>query len=313
MNSMKGQAHYEAVHPEMYVPDSNIDRHKCKRVVPMEVLSLGMSRTGTACKVSLPHPLPKDRVRLIAKLTTIKAIKAALKILGYNDCYHFFNIYTNVADCDMWLEAFKAKYKNPSGKLKFERKEWDALLGHCMAVTDCPANAFAPELINAYPDAKVILIDRKIEAWYSSFQIVMSAPYRPDFKIAAFLDPSWMGRLSKLMTLYIECSFGAKNQGEFEAKARQAYREHYAEVRHITPKDRLLEYELGSGWEPLCAFLGKQVPIGVAFPWINEKKVLEEKMEVLGKKSMGRAVRNVGFVVGGMVLVGAMGWRYLYM
>ena len=31
----------------MLNPDENIDRHHCRRVVPMEVLSLGFSRTAT--------------------------------------------------------------------------------------------------------------------------------------------------------------------------------------------------------------------------------------------------------------------------
>lgn len=39
----------------MLLEDQNIDRRKCRRVVPMEVLSLGYSRTGTMCK---NPPLP---------------------------------------------------------------------------------------------------------------------------------------------------------------------------------------------------------------------------------------------------------------
>jgi hypothetical protein len=35
--------------PELYIKETDIDRHNCKRVVKMEVLSLGMSRTGTSC------------------------------------------------------------------------------------------------------------------------------------------------------------------------------------------------------------------------------------------------------------------------
>jgi hypothetical protein len=42
----------EDKHPELFVPDQNINRRKCKRVVPLQVMSLGMSRTGTACKSS---------------------------------------------------------------------------------------------------------------------------------------------------------------------------------------------------------------------------------------------------------------------
>lgn len=34
----------------------------------------------------------------------------------------------NSLDCLMWQKAFAAKYE---GRGKFEREEWDQLLGHC--------------------------------------------------------------------------------------------------------------------------------------------------------------------------------------
>lgn len=37
----------------MLLSDQNIDRRKCHRIVPLEVLSLGYSRTGTMCKTTL--------------------------------------------------------------------------------------------------------------------------------------------------------------------------------------------------------------------------------------------------------------------
>jgi hypothetical protein len=44
---------YRQRHPELFVQETDVDRHTCKRVVPMEVLSLGMSRTGTSCNLYL--------------------------------------------------------------------------------------------------------------------------------------------------------------------------------------------------------------------------------------------------------------------
>jgi hypothetical protein len=37
-------------YPEIY-KQTNVDRRGCERVVPMEILSLGMGRTGTMCKL----------------------------------------------------------------------------------------------------------------------------------------------------------------------------------------------------------------------------------------------------------------------
>lgn len=50
--------------------------------------------------------------------------------------------------------------------------------------------------------------------------------------------------------------------------------------------DRLLEYELGTGWEPLCKFLGKPVP-SVPFPHVNESAAHDEMGDVV-KVQMAR-------------------------
>ncbi|KAJ7855678.1 hypothetical protein B0H13DRAFT_1488298, partial [Mycena leptocephala] len=178
--------------------------------------------------------------------------------LRYHDGYHFFNIYTNVGDCDMWIEALKAKYH---GRGKFGRAEFDKLLGHCMAVTDAPCNAFAPELIDADPEAKVILVERDIEAWYTSFQNVLEPIYRSDFRVAAFLDPaSSTPRRSRRGT--------ERAQGVPGVLCG-------SEAGHA--EGGLLEYKLESGWDPLCQILGKEVP-DVPFPRINEAAALKSKM-----------------------------------
>ena len=38
------------------------------------------------------------------------------------------------------------------------------------------------------------------------------------------------------------------------------YRAHNAAVQALVPKEKLLVYKIGDGWEPLCKFLGKPVP-----------------------------------------------------
>jgi hypothetical protein len=35
---------------DIFTNDTNIDRRKCHRTVPMKVLALGVGRTGTACE-----------------------------------------------------------------------------------------------------------------------------------------------------------------------------------------------------------------------------------------------------------------------
>jgi hypothetical protein len=126
------------------IGQTNIDRRTCTRVVPMKVLCLGLGRTGTS------------------------SLRQALLDLGYSDVYHFASLLQeNPRDSEMWIDAFQAKFHG-KGKL-FEREEFDQLLGHCMAVTDLPCALFAKELLEAYPDAKVILTVRDSpQQWVAS-------------------------------------------------------------------------------------------------------------------------------------------------
>jgi hypothetical protein len=51
------------------------------------------------------------------------------------------------------------------------RREFDRLLGQYEIASDVPAIYFAKGLIEAYPEAKVIIVEREIESWFNSFQI----------------------------------------------------------------------------------------------------------------------------------------------
>ncbi|KAH7354852.1 P-loop containing nucleoside triphosphate hydrolase protein [Rhexocercosporidium sp. MPI-PUGE-AT-0058] len=267
----------EETHPYFFKPDQNINRRQYKRVVPMQVLSLGMSRTGTA------------------------SMKAALHILGYGDVYHGTDVYSNIQDCDMWIPALQAKY---FGKGKpFGRAEFDKLLGHCAAITDGPANCFGPELIDAYPDAKVVLVKRDYDAWLKSFDGIIEGAYSWKFKLLGYTDPGWMGKVQRVIDVWLPGQFKASTAEECRANARAVYEKHYAEARRITPQGRLLEYRLGDGWEPLCKFLGKKVP-DVPFPKINESSMLKRQLEIVAMKTLKRSLRNIGLVASTLAISG---------
>ncbi|THY04026.1 hypothetical protein D6D03_03926 [Aureobasidium pullulans] len=123
-------------YPEIYA-QKDIDRRGYKRVVPMEILSLSLGRTGTM------------------------SMKAAYEVLGY-PTYHWVSMMENPKDLDLWTSALTRKYDDDYNN-SYTLAEWDALLGHVSAVTDSPINAFAPELIAAYPHAKVVLVERDTE------------------------------------------------------------------------------------------------------------------------------------------------------
>ena len=93
-------------------------------------------------------------------------------------------------------------------------------------------------------------------------------------------------------------------------RARETYETYYRDVRKLVPPERRLEYKLGSGWEPLCAFLGVDVPEGVPFPRENDKEAHGEEAEARLKKFRMSLLRAAVPVVGGIAAIVA-GWTYL--
>ncbi|KAJ7147829.1 hypothetical protein C8R43DRAFT_1237042 [Mycena crocata] len=206
-----------------------------KRSVPLQVLALGFSRTGTA------------------------SLKIALEALGYVRTNHGFVVFTSPAHIDMWIAAIEAKFL---GKGKpFGRHEWDVLLGDCQ------------ELIALYPDAKVLLTTRDANSWWSSYEATVAEWNRPslDRRLASWLDPVGWGKRGYLEQLCSEHLFKTKHVTADIAKER--FREHYDEVRRLSKNSNahLLEFDVAEGWRPLCAFLGKEVP-GTAFPRVNNDR-----------------------------------------
>jgi len=192
-------------------------------------------------------------------------------MLGYNDVYHFTNIAAeNPRDAEMWEEAMEGKFE---GGKPFTREDWDQLLGHCMAVSDAPANIFSKELMDAYPEAKVILSVRdSAEAWHKSWmdsvQPALDKTINRKDIFARFLRaclPHIPGkRLLMQMNDYTE--FGTAKEHGIEW-----YHNHNQWVRDNVAAERLLEFNVKEGWEPLCKFLNKPIP-DEPFPFVNEKE-----------------------------------------
>ncbi|KAF6232581.1 hypothetical protein HO173_009249 [Letharia columbiana] len=251
----------------------------------MQVLSLAMPRTGTV------------------------TMQAALEILGCKPTYHGYTPLYNIDECAKWICAFDAKYHN-RGPL-FTREDWDDLLGNYQAVTDSPAICFAEELIKAYPEAKVVLVERNIESWYQSFDGMIQEMYNPMIHVLRLLDPQVLGPTATMFNYVYKDRRGfcrTDNKDELQHTARTLYREHYAHVRRVCPKDRLLDFRLEDGWGPLCEFLGKEKP-DVPFPRLNEGAALAERFKEFQKRSMLLVLRNLTLVgVSAWVVLLAVGW-----
>lgn len=210
-------------------------------------------------------------------------MQTALNILGI-PCSHSFSLFSHIKDITMWISAFDAKFHG-KGK-KFNRPEWDQLLAEYGAVTDIPALAFWEDLILAYPEAKVVIMERDIEKWYTSFNEAVIRPmWTKDNKWIAELDPWFAGPIRDIHLRWAKDWMGVSSEKDMRMKAKEKYKEHYELLRRTVPKERLLEYQLGSGWGPLCDFLGKEIP-DVEFPRVNETASMHEKVSIIQRRGL---------------------------
>lgn len=273
-------------------PDLNIDRRKCHRTTPLEVLNLGAPRTGTL------------------------SMTEAYEILGYQNPYHYASIFANCRDSDMWLEALDAKYNNDATgtKKQFGRAEFDKLLGDSAAVADVPCIMFWRELVEAYLEARVVLVHRDEEKWLESIRVAVVGILNPVGRyILRFTDPGRTGRILGLGLVWMTCWFRVEGSISVEKamkNAPQTYRDHYAAIRATVPRERLLEYRLGSGWKPLCQFLGKEVP-DQPFPHRNDAATLDRAFGVFLKGAFIRSLRNLGMIAAtvSLPLAFSMFWK----
>ena len=193
--------------------------------------------------------------------TGTMSLKAALEELGFGPCYHMSEVFENSSHPDEWNAAAVGKKVN-----------WENLLEDYAATVDWPSCSFYEELMEVYPDAKVLLSVRDPERWYEStsntiYNIRRITTSSKFFAVVGRLNPRMTSVARMVNNLIWEGTF----DGRFEDKqyAIEVFNRHNEEVRERVPKDRLLVYEVKEGWGPLCDFLGVEVP-ETPFPHLND-------------------------------------------
>src|SRR5215210_4159516 len=229
-----------------------------RRLMSLEVIGAGFGRTGTT------------------------SLKAALEELGFDPCYDgLFGIPEHV---QLWEAAARGK-----------SVDWNELFGGYRATTDWPACSFYEELMQSYPDAKVILTLRDPNRWYESTyntlylrqRIASSAVFRclrrlglRQFNANTFLllvlragasvglfRPGMARGAWLIDRLIWQDTFGGNLEDRQHAIG--VFERHNEEVKRRVPVERLLVYEIKEGWRPLCDFLGVEEP-DKPFPHLND-------------------------------------------
>jgi len=194
----------------------------------IEVIGAGFGRTGTM------------------------SLKLALEKLGYEKCYHMFEVFAHPEHVPEWSRANRG-----------ERVDWDKLFEGYRATVDWPSCNWWRELAEHYPDARVILSTRDPERWFES---IHNTIYRFSAEALKSEDPTARahGRWAT------EIVWDAVFDGRMDDKAHvlDVLRRHEATVKASLPASRLLVFDAAEGWAPLCAFLGKPVPTE-PYPRVN--------------------------------------------
>ncbi|KAM3501536.1 hypothetical protein MY10362_005485 [Beauveria mimosiformis] len=182
----------------------------------MQVLAVGPSRSGTS------------------------SLREALLQLGYHHTYHGFDTVVHPEDDIIWHKLRLKREKLGPGSLT--AADFDQVIGHCAAVTDHAATAFALDLIAAYPDAKVILNVRKdVDAWRRSVMQTLM-PLHRSWK---FWVRSWFcAELFWVREGFMRGNWDKFYRGDFEKHSRTVLEEHCQAVRSQVAPERLLEWEL---------------------------------------------------------------------
>ena len=188
------------------------------------------------------------------------SLKLALEQLGFGPCYHMYEVLNRPDDDPVWLAATRR-----------EPVDWDALFDGFGAAVDWPVAAFWRELADHYPRARFILSVRDPRSWHDS---VMNTIYK-----ALSSPPDRDGeqaRVHRTMTreLIMERTFDGRLDDP--AHAIEVYERHNKAVRDTLPPERLLVFEAGAGWEPLCAFLNCPVP-DAPYPHSNTRRDFNDR------------------------------------
>lgn len=183
------------------------------------------------------------------------SLKFALEQLGLGPCYHMMEVFRTPGAVAHWDRAFSG-----------ETMDWEAVFEGFNSTVDWPACDFYKELAELYPEAKVILTLRDANAWYESTQATI---FREENHAGAGAE--WLAMFEKLT----RNKFG----GDLHTREHviAVYEAHNNEVARTIPPDRLLVYEPGQGWEPLCRFLGVPEP-DAPYPKVNSTEEFQARV-----------------------------------
>jgi hypothetical protein len=205
--------------------------------------------------------------------------KLALEQLGFEPCYHWVNVLADLDQVELWHRVLDGEIV------------WQEIFGGFRSSVDWPGGHVYKQLIDVYPDAKVLLSVRDPEAWEPSFRdTIWTMCYGDSLmpllsRARAQIDPRWRRYLA-LVDRMFWTEEGVFAGGSEPERLMEQMVAHNEEVKRVVPSERLLVWEVSEGWGPLCDFLGVDVPDG-PLPHANERETFVERVSDAALDALG--------------------------
>src|ERR1700742_4420161 len=222
-------------------------------------------------------PFPSTKRRQVMKLigaglprTGTLSQKIALEMLGLAPCYHMVNVLTDLDETPRCRRALDGDLSPEEIFRGFE------------ATVDWPGSFFYRELIELYPDAKVLLSVRSGESWVESMRETIWGVIYGQILIRhlsdarRLVDPPWDDYMALMSEMWQRSGLISRPDASAEEMA-VAMERFNQQVQETVPAERLLVWSPGDGWEPLCEFL--EVPVPEAdFPRVNDSAQVADRI-----------------------------------
>jgi len=195
----------------------------------------------------------------------------ALEQLDCGPCYHMRDL---LLDLETGLPLWEAVAEgNP---------DWEAIFGPARSTVDWPSARFYRELMDYYPDAKVLLSVRGGEEWAASMQETIWGMWHGHSVIhymsqaRAVVDPLWGRYIDLMYGMNFDEQTGAFAGDTSTTAGLIAVMERWNdEVKQTVPAERLLVWNPKEGYGPLCEFLGVEAPCE-PLPRLNDTVAFRE-------------------------------------
>jgi hypothetical protein len=190
-------------------------------------------------------------------------------ILGIGPTMHMCRVLTSPSTMELVRSALQEP--DTTARRKILRKLFDGYA--CTA--DFPGHLFVEDLIDMYPDAKVVLNVRRdgAQGWARSMATAIVPFMSLTYRVATFWSlPDYLHYQTEQSWNAVVCR-NLSVRSFWDIRTYSAHNEHVKELCLLRGRN-VLVWDPSQGWSELCSFLSVKEPI-VPIPHNNEKGQME--------------------------------------